>query len=134
MDFFLYIVYYYIEKIKIYGGNFMSKTLKITLILIFLFCLYFNISLATDINMNTIGNQVYSNNTQDLNNTNNHNSDNITSINTYTTSYASQTPATVSISDLPEADLGLANILNIILIVLGILLVLISIAILIRLK
>lgn len=39
-----------------------------------------------------------------------------------------------SLSNLPEANLGLSNILSIILIVIGVLLILLAIAILIRLK
>lgn len=60
---------------------------------------------------------------------------------TKTTSYSSNAPetsdaaATTSLLDsMPEADLGLTNILNIFLIVIGILLILLGIAILIRLK
>lgn len=45
-----------------------------------------------------------------------------------------QSSAVNTLSNLPEANLGLSNILSIILIVIGVLLILLAIAILIRLK
>lgn len=61
---------------------------------------------------------------------NNSNTDSLTTIpQSYNTS------STVSaLSNLPEANLGLSNILSIILIVIGVLLIMLAIAILIRLK
>lgn len=54
---------------------------------------------------------------------------------TTNTSTNNSTSANISsITSLPEASLGLSNILNILLVVVGVLLVLLSIAILIRLK
>ena len=55
--------------------------------------------------------------------------------NNTTTSGASNTASPLNaLSSLPEASLGLTNILNILLIVVGVLLILLAIAILIRLK
>lgn len=54
---------------------------------------------------------------------------------TFNASSSNESTATTSVvSSLPEAQLGLTNILNILLIVIGILLILLAIAILIRLK
>ena len=53
--------------------------------------------------------------------------------NTYTEQVTTVTSVT-SLSNLPEANLGLNNILNVILIAIGFLLILFAIAILIRLK
>lgn len=47
---------------------------------------------------------------------------------------ATQVTSVTSMSNLPEANLGLNNILNVILISIGVLLILFAIAILIRLK
>ena len=115
---------------------------------IFIFCLFFitfiasvllsNFTFATDINMNL---QLDSNNTNSQTNNSTNNTTQNTSSNTATNTNSSvpttstTNSATVSsISNLPEANLGLSNILNIILIVLGILLILLGIAIFIRLK
>ena len=48
--------------------------------------------------------------------------------------YAATVTSVTSLSNLPEANLGLNNILNVILIAIGFLLILLAIAILIRLK
>ena len=54
--------------------------------------------------------------------------------NAYTPSYISTGSTVSTLNSLPEAELGLTNILSIILIVIGILLILLAIAIIIRLK
>jgi len=81
------------------------------------------------LNTNTVGNTLSNTTTSDLfNNTNN-----APAPSTPNTSGGGS--ASVSyLSSLPEADLGLNNILNILLIVIGILLILLGIAIIIRLK
>lgn len=53
---------------------------------------------------------------------------------TATDSISTQVTSVTSLSKLPEANLGLNNILNVILISIGVLLILFAIAILIRLK
>ena len=53
---------------------------------------------------------------------------------TNTSDITAQVTSVTSLSKLPEANLGLNNILNVILISIGILLILFAIAILIRLK
>lgn len=50
------------------------------------------------------------------------------------TNYASSSSTVSTLNQLPEASLGLTNVVNIILIVIGVLLILLGIAILIRLK
>jgi type IV secretory pathway VirB6-like protein len=110
---------------------------------------------ATTVNMNltatdTAVNSVSANTTTQQNNTTNTNVNSVTSSNnnSYTTTsqstsnsstqeeldYSVSTPTISSLSQLPESNLGLANVINIILIVIGILLILLGIAILIRLK
>jgi len=99
----------------------MLKALNLiitSIIIIFIFC---NPIYATDINMNL------ENNTNSLNN-------NISSSTNSSLPTSSTTTTVSALSNLPEANLGLTNILNIILIVLGILLILLGIAIFIRLK
>lgn len=56
------------------------------------------------------------------------------SITTVPQTYTSSGSLVSSLNSLPEAELGLTNILSILLIVIGVLLILLSIAILIRLK
>lgn len=91
------------------------KTIIITIIISLFTC---NYVYALDVNMNT--NSATSNNTA------------------YTqTDYLSSTANndySVSLSSMPESELGFNTILNIILVVIGILLILLGIAILIRLK
>lgn len=53
---------------------------------------------------------------------------------TFDASESDERVTTSTLSSLPEAELGLTNILNILLIVIGILLILLGFAILIRLK
>ncbi len=98
------------------------------------FILLSNFTFATDINMNL---QLDSNNTnsQTNNSTNNTTSNTVTNTNSSLPTTSTTNSTTVStISNLPESNLGLSNILNIILIVLGLLLILLGIAIFIRLK
>ncbi len=124
----------------------MSKSLKIFFIMVIILMVILpNFIQATSIDMNL---------TNDLNNsiTNNTNSSTITNssnnnelnqnlinssiqntINPDSQTYY-QSSTTGTLSNLPEANLGLSNILCIILIVIGVLLILLAIAILIRLK
>lgn len=105
----------------------MFKKLKIFLLAFILSICTISYVYAVDINMN-------------LSNTNNTNtantSPNISSnVSTLDNNlYTSTDSYSVSLSSMPEAELGLENILNIILIVVGILLILLGIAIMIRLK
>lgn len=135
---------------KFKNSKFIILTTIITLILGFNFCYAVDLNLTDDLiddfSSNNVTQNTNNTNTSDVSTTNNTNSNtntdntnntnsNITSnTNSSTTSgNASSTSATVT-NSLPESDLGLSNILNILLIVIGILLVLLSIAILIRLK
>ena len=104
----------------------MYKSLRIlvifTLLFSFIFIINSNISYATE-DLNTVPTSEESNvATDDL----------------PTEDYLSTTEPGINsiqrISSIPEANLGLNNILNIILIAIGILLILLAIAILIRLK
>lgn len=92
--------------------------------------------LAEDsIDMNLTENSTSTNNTNDTSNTNTSENTNTNSNYSYTgTSDSASSPTVSNIDSIPESELGLTNILNILLIVIGILLVLLSIAILIRLK
>lgn len=84
--------------------------------------------LATEVNMNLT-------NTANLDAANSQattTSDTTTLPQTYSSS--SSSTVTSTLNSLPEAELGLTNILSIILIVIGVLLILLAIAILIRLK
>ena len=100
----------------------MLKTIKILIIAFIISLFSFSYVQAMDINM-------------DLSNTTENNE---TVTNTTQTDYLSQTTLnddySVSLSSMPESELGFGNILNIILIVIGILHILLGIAILIRLK
>lgn len=105
----------------------MTKLLNIFSILVIICILLLpNFVQATDVNMN-------------LTNTTNFNTSNTVDTNNYDTttvpgSYSSSGSLVSSLNTLPEAELGLTNILSIILIVVGVLLILLAIAILIRLK
>ncbi len=95
----------------------MSKFISMIIVafIIFMACCPAFVS-ATDINMNLASNTT--------------NNETLSAQST-----TSGNNATIStLQQLPESELGLANILNIILIVIGILLVLLAIAIIIRLK
>lgn len=85
---------------------------------------------------NTSNTNISNNNITNNSNTNtsNNNIDNNNSMMTNTTSTSGSTQSATVTNSIPESDLGLSNILNIFLIVIGILLILLSIAILIRLK
>ena len=100
----------------------MLKTIKILIIAFIISLFSFSYVQAMNINM-------------DLSNTTENNE---TVTNTTQTDYLSQTTLnddySVSLSSMPESELGFGNILNIILIVIGILQILLGIAILIRLK
>lgn len=103
----------------------MLKSISKILVIFFMIMLILSIYVkATDINMNlanSIENSV--DNSMDDNEIDN-SSDNMN------TQYSNPTIS----SSLPEAELGLGNILNILLIVVGVLLILLGIAIIIRLK
>jgi len=106
----------------------MTKLFNIISILVIICILLLpNFVQATDIDMN-------------LSNTTNLDASNVVDSNTSDTtttvpgSYSSSGSFVSSLNSLPEAELGLTNILSIILIVIGVLLILLAIAILIRLK
>lgn len=109
----------------------MSKLFKFVIILLITFVLFTPVVVkATNVNMN-----LNSNGNTYASNTYNHSQSSNTNTLSPNTSNSQSNSATISsLSELPEASLGLSNILNIILIVVGTLLVLLSIAILIRLK
>lgn len=119
----------------------MSKTiLKISIILVILALFVCSCVHATDVNMNLSNNAVNTSSTTDNSNsaTTTQNSNARTTANNQAADSSQSTlynsSASVNLNSLPEAELGLTNILNIILIVLGILLILLGIAIIIRLK
>ncbi|MCI8481600.1 MAG: hypothetical protein HFJ27_00430 [Clostridia bacterium] len=117
----------------------MSKSIRIIFITLIILTFFMPVFVkATSVNMNltnntTIGNNIstntvsddFTNNTEDPSTT-----DTLAPSQTNTSTNISST----SLNQLPEAELGLNNIINIILIVIGILLVLLGIAIIIRLK
>ena len=100
----------------------MFKTLKILIITFIISLFSFSYVQAMNIDMNL------SNTTENT----------TTSANTTPTDYLSSTTLnddySVSLSSMPESELGFGNILNIALIVVGILQILLGIAIMIRLK
>lgn len=100
----------------------MLKTLKIFIIAVIISLFSLSYVYAMDINMNILNNG----NNASMNSSNNTSSDYLSS--TFNDDYS------VSLSSMPESELGFGNILNIILIVIGILLILLGIAIMIRLK
>lgn len=121
----------------------MSKSLKILFFIMFFLCIGILPVHAIDMNLsnttatntidNTITNSLTGNTLLNTNSILNNNSANTPSPSTSTTNGSGSTYVS-QISSLPEADLGLNNILNILLIVIGILLILLGIAIIIRLK
>lgn len=120
----------------------MSKFLKMFFVVfILLMIILCNFVQAINIDMN-LTNTLNSNNTSNDVNHNSANTSNSLSQNTNadSNSHIPSNPQTVlqsttsTLSNLPEANLGLSNILSIILIVIGVLLVFLAIAILIRLK
>lgn len=112
----------------------IQKFAKIAIILSVLFCMFAHISNAETTNLyDDITNEAT---TDTQNNTTNDDmlfDDNQNSNTTSSSSY--QSNARVStVSSIPEANLGLNNILCVILIAIGILIILLAIAILIRIK
>ena len=111
----------------------MQKYAKIILIGMALFCLFTNIANAETTNLyDDITNET-TNDTQ----TNTTNDDMLfeDNQNSNTSSSSYQSNARVStVSSIPEANLGLNNVLCVILIAIGILIILLAIAILIRIK
>lgn len=102
----------------------MSKSISKILVIFFMIMLILSIYVkATDINMNltnSIENSVDNSIDNEIDN----------SFDNMNTQYSNPTIS----NSLPEAELGLGNILNILLIVVGVLLILLGIAIIIRLK
>lgn len=112
----------------------MQKFAKIILIGMVLFCLFTNIANAETTNLYDDMTNETTNDTQ-TNTTNDDMlfEDNQNSNTTSSSSY--QSNARVStVSSIPEANLGLNNVLCVILIAIGILIILLAIAILIRIK
>lgn len=108
----------------------IATTLLVIIAMIMLFsCAVFAVD---DIDMNLTGNDT-SQNTSTSDNTAVTGESEATN-ETSSTQDTSDTPRVSNLSTIPESDFGLTNILNIMLIVIGILLILLSIAILIRLK
>lgn len=106
----------------------MSKVFKVLLIIVVISCLFMNVSMAlqgdeADLDRATLDEE-------ETNTTTNTSS---SSSSTYP-DISAQVTKVDTLSNLPEANLGLNNILNVILISIGVLLILFAIAILIRLK
>lgn len=110
----------------------MSKSLQVFVIFLIIFMLVMpSFVQATQVNMNLAAENNSSEDSDAVSEENNSTSDNLSPS---TTNYSNNSSTVSSLNQLPEAGLGLTNILNIILIVIGILLILLGIAILIRLK
>ncbi len=103
----------------------MSKFLKILLIITVIACVFINVVTATEGD----GEDLEDNPIENTSSTNTSSA----SSSTYP-DISAQVTKVDSLSNLPEANLGLNNILNVILISIGVLLILFAIAILIRLK
>ncbi len=106
----------------------MSKVFKIILVITVITCLFMNVSMAlqgdeADLDRATLDEEE-TNTTTSTNSTSSGSSSDI----------SAQVTKVDPLSNLPEANLGLNNILNVILISIGVLLILFAIAILIRLK
>ena len=116
----------------------MNKCLKISLVILLFICILFTSKcFAVNIDMSLSSNLINSDNSNESsNNTNSALDGNTTNNNTLLeNSTGESTSATFSnVNSLPESELGLTNILNILLITVGVVLILLSIAILIRLK
>ncbi len=141
----------------------MTKTIKILIFLLIAFCFFISPVYAINMDLNNTSNSVSgstgsnnsvssnaisndllgTNNTLTTNTTNNlannvNTGSNLGDTNDYEAdSFTPNSSSSTNVSllnSLPEADLGLNNILNILLIVIGILLILLGIAIIIRLK
>lgn len=103
----------------------MSKVLKVLLIIAVIGCLFINIAMATEDEAEDVQDSATEENVSE--------DESSTSASTYS-DISAQVTKVNPLSNLPEANLGLNNILNIILISIGVLLILFAIAILIRLK
>ena len=120
----------------------MLKKLKIIAILFIMFMLLVPFVVrATDINMNLTADTSVQNN--DATTTGSADDslddmaeveDNADTLTPNDTTYSSNSSTISTLNGLPEASLGLTNVINIILIVIGVLLILLGIAIIIRLK
>lgn len=117
----------------------MSKSIQIIAIFCIIFMLFMSVFVqATDVNMNLTADDI-STATNDLTNTatTQNTVNDGQSTNTLTpdeTNYSNDSATISTLNELPEANLGLGNVLNIILIVIGVLLILLGIAIIIRLN
>ena len=112
----------------------MSKIFKISIILFIILLLINTVVLATDINMN-LGSE--NNNSIDTNNIDTNNTD--SDLNTIdeqpqVSDGISGTAAPSGVSSIAQENMSFSNILNILVITVGVILILLSIAILIRLK
>ena len=110
----------------------MNKTFKILLVtFLFVFLIFTGKWLAVNKDMNLAANLADNNsNIADDNEIDNSTTDNSVASNTATSTSSNFN----RLSSLPEAELGLTNILNILLITVGVVLILLAIAILIKLK
>lgn len=106
----------------------MSKVFKVLLIIAVICCLFMNVSMAlqgdeADLDRATLDEEETNTTTNTSSSSSSTNPD-----------ISAQVTKVDTLSNLPEANLGLNNILNVILISIGVLLILFAIAILIRLK
>lgn len=106
----------------------MSKVFKVLLIIVVISCLFMNVSMAlqgdeADLDRATLDEEETNTTTNTSSSSSSTNPD-----------ISAQVTKVDTLSNLPEANLGLNNILNVILISIGVLLILFAIAILIRLK
>lgn len=106
----------------------MSKVFKGLLIIVVICCLFMNVSMAlqgdeADLDRATLDEEETNTTTNTSSSSSSTNPD-----------ISAQVTKVDTLSNLPEANLGLNNILNVILISIGVLLILFAIAILIRLK
>lgn len=89
---------------------------------------------ATNINMNLTSNTVVDNTVTGNQSSNLGQQSTTDTLSPNQTNHSTNSATVSALSQLPEASLGLNNIINIILIVIGVLLILLGIAIMIRLK
>lgn len=139
--------------LKLKNVKFIVLSIIFVLFLGITSCYAVDLDLSDDLGNNLISNSTNSNtnnsnsdisgnyNTNTNNSSSNTNTSNTTDDNSTNSSYTNtnssstnSTPSAMITNSIPESDLGLSNILNIFLIVIGVLLILLSIAILIRLK
>lgn len=113
----------------------MSKSLRFVTVFLIIFILFIPVFVqATEINMNLTSDTSIQNTVSSQQEETNQPVTTSDTLTPTTTNYSTTSSTVSTLNQLPEAGLGLSNVINIILIVIGILLILLGIAIIIRLK